>query len=74
MMKIDTNQIAQMSREEKLLMMEAIWADLSRKDSNVDSPDWHKTTLDETQDRLVAGDEKLMDWEDAKRELRKPFD
>lgn len=70
-MFISTNQIARMSREEKLQVMEAIWADLSRSDADVESPAWHEDTLKETTTRLVAGQERVLDWDEAKRELRK---
>ena len=73
-MAIDADQIARMSREEKLLMMEALWAELSRKDSDVESPPWHQKALRETEARLAAGTEKLVDWADAKKELRNRFD
>ena len=73
-MDINAEQIAQMSREEKLLMMEALWADLSRTDSDVESPKWHEAVLNETDNRLAAGEEKLLDWDEAKRDLRKRFD
>ena len=73
-MDIDTSQIARMSREEKLLMMEALWADLSRAESEVESPDWHQAAPNETDDRLTAGEETVLDWDEAKRELRKRLD
>jgi hypothetical protein len=74
MMQLDMSQIARISREEKLLLMEALWADLSRTDSKVESPEWHEAALNETENRLAAGDEKLVDWDEAKTELRKRFD
>lgn len=64
-------QIAQLSREEKIQLMEAIWANLSRVDADVESPAWHEVQLKETEARLAAGKEQIWDWEDAKRELRK---
>lgn len=68
------DQVAKMSREEKLLMMEALWADLSRVDTAVVSPKWHEKVLIQTSERLAAGREQLMDWDDAKREIRKRLD
>jgi hypothetical protein len=70
-MIISEDQIAGLSREEKIELMEAIWADLSRSDNDVDSPAWHEACLKETEARLLAGDERIVDWEDAKRELWK---
>ncbi len=64
-------QIERMSREEKLRVMEAIWADLSRDETKVESPAWHQGVLRETEARFAAGEERLEDWETAKRDLRK---
>ena len=67
-------QIEKMSREEKLQAMEALWADLSKTDGDVESPAWHQTALKESEARFAAGQERIMDWEIAKRELRKRFE
>ena len=66
-------QIEQMSREEKLQTMEAIWADLSKAGAELESPAWHRAVLKETEARVAAGQERIADWETAKRELRKRF-
>ncbi|MCF6283675.1 MAG: addiction module protein [Candidatus Hydrogenedentes bacterium] len=70
-MFITSAQIAQMSPEEKLQTMEALWADLSRTGDNVESPPWHKDVLEETNARFDAGKERVLDWDDAKKKLRK---
>jgi len=62
--------IAQMTLEEKLRAMEALWADLSRNADRVESPAWHGQILEERAERVRTGQEKHMVWEDAKRELR----
>ena len=67
-------QIEKMSREEKLQAMEALWADLSKTDADVESPAWHQTVLKESEARFAAGQERTTDWEIAKRELRKRFE
>jgi len=66
--------IEKMSRAEKLQTMEALWADLSRTDAEVESPSWHRDVLKETAVRVAAGQERIADWETAKRELRKRFE
>jgi len=68
---VTASEIAQMSREEKLEVMEALWADLARDESEVESPAWHQDVLKETEARLAAGQERIADWETAKRDLRK---
>lgn len=66
--------IQHLSREEKLQVMEAIWEDLSREDEQIESPDWHHQALQETDQRLTSGKEKIIDWDGAKKELRKRFE
>lgn len=66
--------ITTLSRKEKLRMMEALWADLSKDETSMESPAWHEGALSETRARYDAGQEKIMDWQDAKKELRKRFE
>ncbi len=67
----DTIEIKHLSREEKLRVMEAIWEDLSQEEELVESPDWHREALEETDRRLKSGQESIVDWSEAKKELRK---
>ncbi len=70
----DAIEIGHLSREEKLKIMEAIWEDLSRDADQVESPDWHREALEETASRLKAGRERVVDWPEAKKELRTRFE
>jgi phosphoribosylanthranilate isomerase len=70
----NTIEIKHLSREEKLRVMEAIWEDLSNEEEQVESPDWHKKALQETEHRLNTGQEKTVDWQDAKKELRQRYE
>lgn len=68
----NTIKISQLSREEKLrIIMEAIWEDLATDDEMVESPSWHQQALQETKIRLNSGQEKIVNWQNAKKELRK---
>jgi hypothetical protein len=69
-----TIEIRNLYREEKLRVMETIWEDLSREDEEVESPDWHQKALQETERRLNSGQEKIVDWQVAKKELRERFE
>ena len=60
-----------MSRMEKIEAMHLLWEDLARDDGLVESPSWHATVLKETEARVLDGTERVYDWEEAKRELRK---
>jgi Putative addiction module component len=60
----------QMTTLEKLRAMEALWADLSRREEDVPSPLWHERVLKEREEAVRSGEEKFVDWEAAKRKLR----
>jgi hypothetical protein len=70
----NTIEIKHLSREEKLRVMEAIWEDLSNEEEQIESPDWHNKALKETEHRLSSGQERIVDWQDAKKELRNRFE
>ncbi len=63
-----------LSREKKLKVMEAIWEDLSNEEDQIESPEWHEKALQETELRLRSGKEKIVDWQEAKKDLRKRFE
>lgn len=65
-----TLPLDQMTVEDKLRAMEALWADLGRQEAEVPSPAWHETVLKEREARLQSGQESCLDWETAKRQLR----
>ena len=57
-----------MSTQDKLRLMEDLWADLSGKE--VLSPDWHGEVLAERDRLICSGEENFVEWEIAKRQLR----
>lgn len=63
--------IESMTWDEKLRAMEELWTSLSREEARLESPPWHEEALRETTARYDAGKEQPVDWEAAKRELRK---
>ena len=68
---IEARQIKQMSRIEQIQVMEILWRELSANAESLHSPSWHKQLLDATEKRYLAGEEKTVDWNTAKSELRK---
>ena len=68
-MMIALEQIHQLPLHEKLLVMEAIWDDISRHEENVEVPQWHKETLDERERLVAEGKAQFIDWEQAKRQI-----
>jgi putative addiction module component (TIGR02574 family) len=63
--------VARLSLAQKLDLMETLWADLSRDETNVESPAWHKTILEDRQKAFRTGKIKASDWEQAKKRIRK---
>ena len=63
-------RLAEMSLAEKLEVMETLWADLSQRAPEQAAPAWHAEILEERERRLTAGQEEILDWEEAKRRLR----
>ena len=61
-------QVRNLSRSEKLMLMESLWTDLSTDD--FESPPWHETALRDTERRRESGEDSSVNWEDAKRQLR----
>ncbi len=67
-------EIKQLSRTDKLKVMEALWKDLSGDEEKYDSPAWHEDALKETENRLNSGIEEVVDWDIAKKNLKKKFE
>jgi len=65
-----TLPLDEMTREEKLQAMEALWDDLSRHPDLVESPAWHEDVLRDRERRLTTGEATFMDWDQAKAQIR----
>jgi hypothetical protein len=64
-------EIQRLPRQEKLKLMESLWADLSRDEAELESPAWHAAALHETAERHARAEETLMNWDEAKAKLRR---
>lgn len=62
--------IENLSRTEKLRMMEVIWDDLSRDPAAFASPEWHAQALQETERMVAENRTHFVDWDAAKKMLR----
>jgi len=67
-------ELRQLPRREKLQIVEALWSDLADEDSRFQSPTWHGEELRKTEEDFKLGKVQAMDWEEAKRKLRKEFE
>lgn len=66
--------IQELPKIEKLMIMEFLWKDLFEENDEFESPEWHKKSLSETEKRVEDGREEVIDWTEAKRRLRKSFE
>ena len=62
--------IANMTRTEKLSMMEALWDDLSRDPAGLASPEWHEQELEEAERAVADNQAGFVAWDAAKKTLR----
>lgn len=59
--------ILNLSKEERLDIIDAIWLSLNEELQNSEIPEWHKNILDERINRLKTGESVFRDWEDIKK-------
>ena len=62
-------QIDQLSLEEKLEIMEALWQDLRRNTNHVPVPQWHKDVLDKREQMIETSEANFDDWDSAKKRI-----
>ena len=74
MVMFASEQIQRLTKKEKLMAIEAIWEDLLSSKEEIESPSWHLKALKETEERVAAGLEEPIDWEQAKAKLREEFE
>jgi putative addiction module component (TIGR02574 family) len=63
--------VSRLSLAQKLDLMETLWADLSRDDTKLESPAWHKTVLEDREKAFKSGKVPASDWGQAKKRIRK---
>lgn len=63
--------LKQMSVQEKMLAMEALWDDLCGQAEAELSPEWHGELLAGREQAVAEGQDSFSDWTEAKERLRK---
>jgi hypothetical protein len=64
-----TLPLDKMSVEEKLRLMDEIWADLLKNEDQIPIPEWHLDILREREQMVAEGKMSYVPWEQAKQEL-----
>ena len=67
-------ELRKLPAEEKLRIIETLWADLAAEEDMVASPAWHQEELKKTEADFAAGKLEVLDWAEAKKELRRRFE
>lgn len=66
-----TFPLEEMDTAEKLRLMEALWADLSKEPNDIPVPDWHSTVLAEREQQVKNGEATFHDWNKVKERIRR---
>jgi putative addiction module component (TIGR02574 family) len=61
--------IDQMTIEEKLQAMEALWNELCQHEGALPVHEWQKEILDERERLIKKGEAQFVDWEEAKKRI-----
>ncbi len=67
-------ELRKLPSDEKLKIIEALWGDIAADEESFSSPAWHEAELRKTEAEFAAGKIDVLDWEEAKKELRKQFE
>ena len=62
--------LKKMTLADKLETMELLWADISKRPSDLPSPAWHRNVLDERRRLVADGKLRFLDWDTTIAELR----
>ncbi len=60
-------ELRNLSRDENMKIIKALWSDLAADEEKFESPAWHAEELRKTESDLAAGSIKSLDWEKAKK-------
>lgn len=60
-----------MTIEEKLQAMEALWADLCQHEEALPVYEWQKKILDRREKLIAEGKTRFIDWEESKKRIEK---
>ena len=67
-------ELRRLQPDEKLRILEVLWGDLAADEVSFESPPWHEEVLRRTEQDFDDGKVSVLDWEEAKKELRSRFE
>ena len=63
---MNTLEIKKMSKIERLEAMEALWNSLLDEEAEIESPEWHRDTLEERKRKIETGEAEFISLEKLK--------
>ena len=63
-------ELRSLPSDEKLRIIETLWGDIAADENAFESPAWHEEQLRRTEANFAAGRIEVLDWQEAKKELR----
>src|SRR5438128_915328 len=70
-MSVPSLPLSEMTVEEKLQTMEALWQSLSTDPAAIESPAWHGEELREREKKIESKEAEFIDWEKGKADIRR---
>jgi putative addiction module component (TIGR02574 family) len=64
-------EVSRLSKAEQLQTMEWLWASLSKKPEEIESPTWHGEVLDARKAKVESGDAQFLSVEQVKKRLHR---
>lgn len=68
---IQPAEIRQWPLPDKLALLEVLWTELSVNPDEIEVPEWHRDVLASRQADLEHGKVQVLDWENAKEQIRR---
>ena len=68
---MNETEIKQLSKTERLQILDTVWNSLLEEKSELDSPDWHAEILEERRKKIDEGKAKFMTLDELKNQRRK---
>ncbi len=62
--------IDEMTAAQKIELMEALWKNMSERNVNSESPDWHRQYLADREKALASGEDAFISLDEFESDLR----
>jgi len=63
-------EIEEMTAEQQIELMEALWRNMSQKNLNTEPPDWHRRYLEDRENAVAAGEDSFISLDEFEENIR----